>query len=166
LQTRPFQRGQDARDLVGPGQTVVHRRGVADCHDRALVEVVDDDVGSEVDVNAIEAAVGAALPQDGVGGGAQVVGFGPPVGCVLAPAGRIVQPGQPLQRGVRDRLVVDRGRPLVTGRQVRGIVAGLPFDVAPIGGVAAFDQSRVGVAAVGQQPGHRAVQPIDQGLSA
>ena len=57
-------------------------------------------------------------------------------------AGGRVQARQTAQRGVANRLVVDRDRPLVAGLHVRRIGARLPLDVAPIRGVRALDQLR------------------------
>ena len=85
---------------------------------------------------------------------------------ILVAAGGGVQACQSLQRGVRDRLVVDRHGPLIARPHVGWIRVRLPLDVAPIRGMGALDQHRLGVASCAEDPAHRAVEPLDERLAA
>ena len=62
VQAGALERRQDPRHLVGLGQAVVDRRGIADGDDVVFVDGVAHVVGGEMAVDAIEAVVGIVLP--------------------------------------------------------------------------------------------------------
>ena len=163
---RPLQRRQDARNFPRLGQAIEDSRGVAYRNDVVFDEAVLNVVGRQVRVNSVVALVRVVQPQCCVGECAQVTRLVFPARTFLVQAGRGVQPRQPLQRRVADRLVVDRGRPLVPLPHVRRIGSGLPLDVTPIGRVRALDQSRLRVAPRTEHQPHGPIQTLDHRLTA